>query len=106
MRYERVLEIKEAFEMAVVEVFFYARTNQRAVCLEQMRVMIAHFGCNFITNMNQLPEIRIIIRVSGDMTKGIGEFLATPRIHLFCRRKHVLLNVDHICIGSTKFFLP
>ena len=106
MRYGRVLEIEEAFEMAVVEIFFDAGTDQRAVFLEQMSVMIAHFGCNFVTYMYQLPEIGIIIRVPGDMTKGIGEFLATPRIHLFCRRKHVLLNVDHICIGSTKFFLP
>ena len=84
--------------MPVVNVFFNTLTDHLLVGLQQVGVIGSHFGGNLVSDVNQLPEIGVVVRMPGNMAERIGKFFTAPCVHLFSRRKLVCFDVDDVSI--------
>ena len=92
--------------MASVDVFGDLLSDDLPVCFQRMGKFLAVFGRHFIADMDQLPEIRVIVGVAGDMAKRIRQFCAAPTLYLFGRGQPLPVNINYRSIRAAQLVEP
>ena len=90
--------------MAIVNVFFNTTAHYVGIFFQQTCVFFAHFGGNFVSNMNQLAKVWIIISMAGNMAQSVGKFFAIPVVYFFRRWQQRIININHIGVRSAQLF--
>ena len=74
----KALKVKEAAEVAVVDVLLHTLADDLLVFLKEVGVAVTHFCGDFVSHVDKLPEVGVIVGVAGDVAEGIGEFRTLP----------------------------
>jgi len=70
-----------------VEVVEDILTDDIRVFFEKVGVACSFFGSKFERDMEQLPDVGIVLRMRGDMSLGVCPARAVPRCHFGRIRK-------------------
>jgi len=89
--------------MTVKKVFRDVPADDLFVGFQSVGEPLAHPGSDFKTDMQQLPEVRIIMRRRLHVAQRVGVLSGTPAHDRFGIRQSVRVNVDHRAIRGGQF---
>jgi len=86
----------------LVNIFCYTGTDMFLILLKSIYEFGSHFGCNFVSQMQKLADIRIIFVAGWVVTYGIDKIVTVPIADGRRRREFFFFDMYNSCIRCAK----
>ena len=91
--------------MPVINIGGDLLSNNLRVGIHHGKKLPAHFGGNFVTYMDQLPETIVVIRMARNVSQSSSKFFPVPLFHFGRCGKGVRIDIDYRCVWAAQLIL-